>query len=221
MFHRNEARCLATELMPLLLGAVLMVAVPGGARADNVAGARNFLAALTSQAIDQLADTSISVDERKRKFRLLFTENFDIPTIGRFVLGRYWRPTSEAVRQDFIKVFEEVMVERFAPEFANRTRSHYKIGAVRNTSRADQFIVGTKIAITKERIVRVDWRIRLRGGRFHVLDITSEGVSMALTFRSEYASVIKNSPDKVEGLILLLRQRIKGREKPETSSAAK
>lgn len=220
MFDTSEVRRVAVGLLPLLLGALLIVAAPGTARADAADEARKFLAALTSQAIGQLADTSITMDERKGKFRFLFTRNFDIPTIGRFVLGRYWRATSKAVRQDFLEVFEDVMVERFAPEFASQAGMHYEIGAVRKTSRANQFIITSTIAITRERVLKVDWRIRWRDARFQVLDVIGEGLSMAVTLRSEYASVIKKSSGKVEGLVALLRQRIRRGKISDSSSAA-
>lgn len=224
MFDTFEVRRVAGHgargFLPLLLGAMLIAAAPGSARADEADGPREFLASLTSQAIDQLANTSITMDERKRKFRILFTRNFDIPTIGRFVLGRYWRAAGKAVQQDFLEVFEDVMVERFAPEFASRAGSYYEIGVVRKTSRANQFIVTSTIEISKERILKVDWRVRRKDTRYKVLDVIGEGVSMALTLRSEYASVIKKNSGKVEGLVKLLRQRIRGGSESETSSAA-
>ena len=40
------------------------------------------------------------------------------------------------------------------------------------------------------------------------LDVAAEGVSMALTLRSEYASVIKRSGGRVEGLVAQLHENI-------------
>ncbi|MCZ6745312.1 MAG: ABC transporter substrate-binding protein, partial [Alphaproteobacteria bacterium] len=44
--------------------------------------------------------------------------------------------------------------------------------------------------------------------QFRVLDVVAEGVSMVLTLRSEYASVIKRSGGRVEGLVAQLHENI-------------
>ncbi len=54
----------------------------------------------------------------------------------------------------------------------------------------------------------VGWLVEHKNGQFRVLDVVAEGVSMALTLRSEYASVIKRSGGRVEGLVAQLHEHI-------------
>jgi len=154
-----------------------------------------------------LADESIPVDERKHRFRDLFRDAFDIPTIGRFVVGRYWRSADKAARAEFLTVFEDVMVERFAPQFAGYAGTKFKIGAIREISENNQLIVSSTIAPPNAEAAHVDWRLRSRDGRFKVLDVVAQGLSMAQTLRSEYGSVLKKSGGKIDALIALLRKR--------------
>src|SRR3546814_13185308 len=58
--------------------------------------AADFLADLQEKAASRLADASVSTEEKEHHFRQLFNENFDVPAIGRFVIGRYWRAASPA-----------------------------------------------------------------------------------------------------------------------------
>ena len=179
---------------------------PARALGNEDAGA--FLSSLTSRAIDQLTDMSVADGERKTRFRGLFRENFDIPAIGRFVLGRYWRPTSAEAREAFLDIFEDVMVERFAPQFAGYAGTAFRIAAVRPLNEDSEFVVRSTFTPPGGEPLMVDWRVRQLNGSFKVLDVLGEGVSMALTLRSEYASVIKSSGGRVEGLTAMLRERI-------------
>ena len=190
-----------------LLGAFVLAAQPAPSRADQAADAAGFLVSLTDRAIGELADASVPVDERKMRFRKLFKESFDIPAIGRFVLGRYWRSASGEAQNEFLTVFEDVMVERFGPEFEGYAGTKFQIGAIREVQEDNQLMVSSTIAPPNSEVLQVDWRLRNDGGRFMVLDVVAQGVSMALTLRSEYATVLKNSSGKIDALIALLRQR--------------
>ena len=80
-----------TRISPILgtltLVCALLVAAPGEAGAQD---ARAVVATLGNQAI-QVLGPSVSPAQRLVRFRELFREDFDVPGIGRFVLGRYWR----------------------------------------------------------------------------------------------------------------------------------
>ena len=54
--------------------------------------------------------------------------------------------------------------------------------------------------------VRVDWRVRRTGGAYRIVDVTVEGVSLAITQRDEFAAVIRSNGGQVEGLLSALRE---------------
>ncbi len=180
---------------------------PASGQAGIADEAGAFLISLTDQAIADLADDTIPVADRKQRFRRLFRETFDVPAIGRFVLGRYWRSADKSARSEFLMVFEDVMVERFAPQFAGYAGTKFKIGAIREVKDSNQIMVSSTVAPPSSEVVQVNWRLRYRDDRFKVLDVVAQGVSMALTLRSEYSSVLKNSGGRIDKLIALLRER--------------
>jgi phospholipid transport system substrate-binding protein len=186
----------------------LLAAWPGGSRANDADAAAAFLTSLTDQAIEQLTDASLPVSEREQSFRSLFRANFDIPAIGRFVLGRYWRKARPEVRKDFLAAFEEIMAQGFASRFAGYADTKFEVASVQVLKRAEQFKVRSRIAPTENEVYLIDWLVEHKNGRFQVLDVVAEGVSMAITLRSEYASVIKRSGGRVEGLVSKLHENI-------------
>ncbi len=124
-------------LVAAWLGVALLAASPDGSRADDAGAAAAFLASLTNQAIEKLTDASLPVMERERSFRDLFRANFDIPAIGRFVLGRYWRKARPEVRKDFLSAFEEITVQAFTSRFAGYADTKFEINLFRWQGRSE------------------------------------------------------------------------------------
>ena len=200
VLYRLAIVCFSLALLPVL---------PGHGTAASTEDVGAFLLSLKTRAIEQLTNESLPLAERKQHFRELFRENFDVPAVGRFVLGRYWRKAMPEVRKDFLAVFEEIMVARFAPKFAGYAETKFEIGNVRTLRERGQYMIKSKISPTQGEPFQVDWRVREQDGRYKILDVVGQGVSMALTLRSEYASVIKDSGGRVEGLVDKLRERVK------------
>ncbi|MEE8499754.1 MAG: ABC transporter substrate-binding protein [Kiloniellales bacterium] len=201
-----------------MLGIAVLAASPGRGQAAGTEDASAFLASLTDRAFAQLSDESLSMPERRQRFRILFREHFDVPAIGRFVLGRYWRKAKSPVREDFLSVFEEIMVRRFAPKFANYAETKFQIGLVRPLREKGQYMVASTVVPTEGEPLHIDWRVRDKDGRLKILDVVGQGISMALTLRSEYASAIKDSGGRVEGLVDKLRARIESDPDTQTTS---
>ena len=53
--------------------------------------------------------------------------------------------------------------------------------------------------------ITAEWRVRVIDGKYRIIDIAIEGISMAVTKRSEFSAVIQSSG--IDGLIAALRLR--------------
>ena len=193
-----------------ILAAILLAALfAGQARAQAAQDASRFLADLTDRAVDQLTEPGLSDDEQERRFRSLIGEGFDIPAIGRFVLGRYWRRASEAERAAFLATFEDLMVYRFLPLFAEYSGDKISVGVARPFKSNPNFIsVSSKLLRERGEPVRIDWRVQRRDDGYRIVDIVAEGISIAVTLRSEYTSVLKQNGGDIDDLVHKLRAMI-------------
>lgn len=192
----------------LLAPIVVLCAIwlqPAAAAVD-ASQAAGFLTELQEKAASRLGDASISSEEKEQYFRQLFNESFDVPAIGRFIIGRYWRRASDADKQAFLKVFEDAMVQRFLPLLAENSSERFKIGTVTPHSEKD-VLIDSRIDRNEAEPYRVAWRVRETDGAFKILDIVAEGVSMAITLRSEYGSVLKNNGGNLPQLTEALRDK--------------
>jgi phospholipid transport system substrate-binding protein len=205
--RRVTRRGISQSLAALALISIVSIS-PRAALADEAEDAQVFLKSLTDKAITRLTNESIPAQEREDNFRALFRENFDIDAIGRFVVGRYWRSADQQARDDFLATFENVMVQRFAPQFAGYGDTRFEIKGVRAMNAEGQYLVSSSIALPGKEPAQVDWRVRHDGGRWNVLDVIGEGVSMAQTLRSEYGSVLKDVGGDLTALTAKLRSAL-------------
>ncbi len=193
-----------TNLPVIALAAVMLLAVEG-ARADDGEEAARFLKELSQQAIDKLTDATASEEEKEQRFRDLMETSFDLPRIGKFVLGVNWRRASPEQRQKFIEAFEDVQVKRFLPMFAQYSGESLQVTKVRqDQKKPGLFFVGSKVQRHQGEPYSLEWRLRRLDDRYKILDVKTEGVSMAVTLRNEYGSVAKKHG--IDGLIARLRE---------------
>ena len=129
---------------------------------------------------------------------------FDIPFIGRFVIGRYWRAATPGQRGEYLALYSEFFLQTYASRIADYAGHSFAVTSVRAVNARD-FVVRTEIARAGGRPFTTDWRVRLIDGRYRVIDIMVEGISMAVTQRSEFASFAQR--DGLDGLLVILRAR--------------
>jgi phospholipid transport system substrate-binding protein len=201
-------RNFAIALCVLALAAGWRPAAAAGQ--DTAAQATRFMEGLSDKAIQALATKDISREERIKRFRVILNDHFDVPTIGRWVLGRYWKQATPEEQQEYMRLFESLIVATYVDRFSEYSGETLKILAS-ETPGPEEAMVRTEIVRPiGGQPVKVDWRMFARGGKFKIFDVVVEGVSMSQTQRSEFASVVTSNGGKVAGLLAVLREKTKG-----------
>jgi len=210
------------HLRPILKSVVFvalagLLAMPTQRAQAGPEDAGAFLVALNKTAIETLNDTTIGEDQRHKEFRKLAQKSFDVPRISKFVLGINWRRATPAQREEFLDVFEDVNLQRFMPLFTQYADQIFTVTKVRQHKEKPRlYFVTSTISREESPTATVEWRVTKRDDEYKILDVVAEGVSMALTLRKEYGSVVKNSG--LDGLIDQLRQKVKADSPPANST---
>lgn len=194
---------------------VLLFAAVIPAKAQDFMSAKDpgtFIDKLGEAAIQSLTAPDLNADERRQRFRELLQRAFNVTGIGRFVLGRYWKMATEEERQEYLNLFEELVVRTYADRFSEYSGEKFTVSKVQHdTERPKYATVFSTIARPNGQMVRVDWRVRQEDDQsWRVVDVVIEGVSMSVTQRSEFASVIESKGGTIKGLIDTLRQKVQG-----------
>jgi phospholipid transport system substrate-binding protein len=196
-------RQLRTFLATAALSAIALFTAP----AAWAASASDFIQSAGERTFQSLGDNSITDSERQRRFRAILTDTFDLPTIGQFVLGRYWRTSSDPQKAEYLKLFEEFVVQAYSNRFKEIGGRKFVVGMTQPVNEEDT-LVQTEIGESGAAAVRVNWRVRNLGRDvYKVVDVQVEGVSMSITQRDEFAAVIRTAGGNVDGLISALRKK--------------
>lgn len=194
----------------LAAGAAVLIAAswPVGAADDGSEG-KAFIESLAEQAIAALTAPGISRDERQARARALLKDNFAVPTIGQFVLGRYWRSATPEEREEYLRLFEELIVVTYVDRFSRYSGEQLRVTNDVVDPESGDVLVYSEITRPAAGPVKVAWRVRRVPPSFKIVDVLVEGVSMSQTQRSDFASVIRNNGGTVTGLIEEMRRRVR------------
>jgi len=193
--------------LALFLGCLVGWTVPAVADAADDPAA--VIATLGDKALAEIKKNSSARPQMEANFKVLLETYFDVPSISKFVLARYWRVATEAERGEFTKLFEQLVVQSYAARFSEYSGETFKIGSVvKGQPDPGDAIVHTQIQAAGQEPVRADWRLKEVGGHYRIVDVKIEGVSMVQTFRDEFASVIRTNGGTVTGLNEALRKKI-------------
>jgi phospholipid transport system substrate-binding protein len=148
-----------------------------------------FVNNFAQTGIVQVLDAKIPQKEKADRFRALFKQNFDIPAIARFTAARFWKAATPDEQTKFLAAFEDVIVYTWARRFSEYNGQTLSVQSSVPDGENGALVTST-INSKDTRPIAVAWRLRKRPEGWRIVDISVEGVSMAQSYRQEYASIV-------------------------------
>ncbi|MGE0809325.1 MAG: phospholipid-binding protein MlaC [Immundisolibacter sp.] len=124
---------------------------------------------------------------------------------AQWVLGANWRTATPAQREQFINEFSDLLLRTYGTALRQYDSEKLNYLSTQAAAGADRVTVRTEIIRPDGPKVSVDYLLTNRSGEWKVYDIIIENVSMVVTYRSEYAAIIKR--DGMDGLLKQLADR--------------
>ncbi len=170
----------------------------------SVDGAAQFIDRLGNQTLQIHRSSDLTYEQRESRFRSLLKQGLDLPFIGRFVLGKYWRLATPEQQRDYLALFSEYALQTYSARLVGYTGQTMTVIGARRANEKD-VVIRTTIKRPNGPPFIADWRVRTTGDRYRIIDIMIEDISMVVTRRSEFASVVLHNG--IEGLLAVLRAR--------------
>jgi phospholipid transport system substrate-binding protein len=196
MLLASAAVCFGTALAPPVISAE-----------DVSKGAAEFVQNLADRVIRILKDKSLGKDARVKALAAVFLDGFDVRAIGLFVLGVYGRKVSDAERASYLEAFKDYVVQTYAARFNTYAGESFVVTKATPDGETGAWVF-SDIGKTGEEPTEVQWRVRRVAGSAKIVDVVVEGVSLVVTQRSEFASVLQRNNGSVANLTQLLRGKI-------------
>jgi phospholipid transport system substrate-binding protein len=198
-------RTILTTTVFLLTGAVAPT-IPARAGTDPAA----FINNLGDQL--QAVTRGTSREQRLVGFHQLFRDDFDVPGLGRFVLGRFWRIFSPSEQQEFLSLFENYVVVTYSEKLSDYTEDggHPSVTGCRPDPNGA--MVSSKIIRGSGgyQPIQIDWRLTAQNGSYKISDIVIDGLSMAANGRSQLEGVVERNGGRPQAILAVMRQQIAG-----------
>ena len=193
----------------LLFAACLicLVALGAPARADTTASA--FIKDLGDQALAAAADKTLDTVAKEKKFRAILKEKFAISSIARFVLGRYWRQADDAQKERYLNLFEDYVVFTYLRNFNNYSGQTFQITGERDDGEKG-VVVFMDIQQNSAPPYKLEWLVKKssKSGRWLIVDLKAEGISMAVTQRTDFTATISHYGGKLDPFLDDLQKKV-------------
>ena len=170
--------------------------------------AQKFIEGFGNEAIESLTENGLTDQVRMDRFRNLYKKDFATNAIARFVLGPYWKKSSKEDRKTFAKLLEDYVVISYAPKWKHYSGETFSVYDSIQEKNSRIILVRSDVTPNEGTPIKLDWRVG-DDNPFRIYDIAVEGVSMIVTQRSEFMSVIKNGGGTIAPLITALEEKLK------------
>ena len=193
----------------LALAGASLVAPGQGSLVAPVAAqessAGDFVRSLGDQVIQILKNEPYQ--SRKQKLHDIFTSSFDVDTMAKFAAGTYWRRADPQQQQEYLKLFGDYVATLYANKFGDYAGQEFKVTGQRASGDNDIAVEGTIMQANKPP-VKIDFRVRKAATGFKIVDVYVEGISLLITKRDEFTTVLAR--EGMSGLLARLRSTAQG-----------
>ncbi len=172
----------------IALGLVTAAAAQAMTPTDTVRGQVDQVLQTGTRAA---TGTPEAAEQRRNQIRRAAEGLFDFTEMSRRALGRYWAGRSQAERDEFVKLFADLMaraylgkIDRYAGE---------SITYIAERVDGDLATVDSRVITAKKTEVPIEYRLRRVGDRWAAYDVLIENVSLISTYRSQFDRIIQTS----------------------------
>jgi phospholipid transport system substrate-binding protein len=130
----------------------------------------------------------------------------DFEYATRLAVGRAWRQATPEQKKELVGQFRNMLVRTYSNSVSGYEGQTLKILPSRsNDKSADEATVRTQFVRSGGQPLGIEFQMHKAGDAWKVYDINVEGVSLVLTYRSEFDAIVKQQG--IDGLIKALAQK--------------
>ncbi len=129
----------------------------------------------------------------------------DFEDATRLAVGRAWSQATPEQKKRLVSEFRNMLVRTYSNAIQAYQGQTLKVLPSRGEPKGDEATVRTQFVRAGGQPLPIDFQMRKTEKGWRVFDIAVEGVSLVLTYRSEFDAVVKQ--EGIDGLIKRLAQK--------------
>ena len=130
--------------------------------------------------------------QRKKEVEtfILSRQILDFNWMGDFILGKHKKTITEEERNKFIEEYSKFLIRNYLSVLHYYTGDNYKIVSIEKQKNSSIYIVQTTVKYDNDKLIKNNFRIVEKNGKYYITDIITEGISFINAQRSEVNSLI-------------------------------
>ena len=151
-------------------------------------------------------NTSFSNSERFELIENTINNNFAGAGIGKFVSGDSWSSASKETKKEYIKLFKKHLALSIASLMKGYSNQKYELINYKYDEKSKVSMIDMEIKNDTGNLL-VTWRVKKSKDRFFVIDLLVADISLVVTKRSEFNSMLKTIDNDLSAFNDILRSQ--------------
>jgi phospholipid transport system substrate-binding protein len=172
-------------------------------------GPEELVKKVTQEVMDTIkSDKQLAAGDRQRAIKLAeekILPHVDFEEATRLAVGRGWAQANPEQKKKLVAEFRNMLVRTYSNALQPYEGQQMKVLPVRMKSGDSEVTVRNQFIRSGGKPVLLDYSMRKTDKGWKIYDIVVEGVSLVLTYRSEFDAVVKQ--EGIDGLIKRLAQK--------------
>ena len=170
----------------IVVTGVAVQSVSAGEATEAMRGTIDeVLRILADKALKQPA----KANDRRQLLEKVVGERFDYEEMSRRSLGASWANLSDKEKQEFVSLFQTLLVNTYADKIESYTGDGVQFLNERNEKEYAE--VRTKV-LTGKTEIPLDYRLLNKGSGWRVYDVVVDGVSLVNNYRGQFSKILRN-----------------------------
>ncbi|HEX2332295.1 MAG TPA: ABC transporter substrate-binding protein [Burkholderiales bacterium] len=202
------ARARITAILTIALWAIFVLPGVSPAMAQD-SGPEDLVRKVTEEVFAAIkADKQLAAGDRQKAIKLAEEKvlpHIDFEEATRLALGRSWAKASPEQKKKLVTEFRNMLVRTYSNAITAYEGQTMKVLPVRIKPGDTEVTVHNQFFRAGGKPVLLDYSMHKTENGWKIYDIVVEGVSLVLTYRSEFDAVVKQ--DGIDALIKRLAQK--------------
>ncbi len=156
--------------------------------------------------LDAYKNTQISKVERFALIEETINNNFAGAGIAKFVAGKSWGSANKDTRKSYVKIFKKHLALNIASMMQGYSDQDYIFTKSVFDDKNKVNLIDMEIISDTGSLV-VTWRLKKSKEKYYVIDLLVADISLIVTKRSEFNSMIKKVDNSLEKFIDVLKKQ--------------
>jgi phospholipid transport system substrate-binding protein len=179
------------------------------AAAAQELGPEDLVKKVTQEVLDAIkSDKQLAAGDKRKAIKLAEEKvlpHVDFEEATRLAVGRGWAQATPEQRKKLVTEFRNMLVRTYSNAITAYEGQTMKVMPVRMKPGDTDVTVHNQFIRPGGKPVLLDYSMRKTDSGWKIYDIVVEGVSLVLTYRSEFDAVVKQ--EGIDGLIKRLAQK--------------